>query len=66
MMMEQMYVVIDQTGNRHGGSERSSIPHSTASHPLASRLPVLHLPGTARLWRWLYQQVAKRRYKIGW
>ncbi|MDA7893507.1 DUF393 domain-containing protein [bacterium] len=62
MMMEQMYLV-DHAGNRHGGSD--------AVRYLTRRLftlwliaPVLHLPGTARLWRWLYQQVAKRRYKL--
>ncbi len=26
--------------------------------------PILHLPGTARLWRWFYHQIAKRRYMI--
>jgi predicted DCC family thiol-disulfide oxidoreductase YuxK len=30
--------------------------------PLA---PLLHLPGTARLWRWMYRQVARRRYRLG-
>jgi predicted DCC family thiol-disulfide oxidoreductase YuxK len=26
--------------------------------------PILHLPFTAGIWRWMYRQVAKRRYKI--
>ena len=62
MMMEQMYLV-DQAGNRHGGSE--AVRYLTRRLPtLWLAAPALHLPGTARLWRWLYQQVAKRRYKL--
>ena len=26
--------------------------------------PLLHLPGTANLWRWLYRQLARRRYQL--
>ncbi|MGB0595083.1 MAG: thiol-disulfide oxidoreductase DCC family protein [Rubripirellula sp.] len=61
-LMEQMYIV-DQRGRRHGGAD--AVRYLSRRLPalwLAS--PVLHLPGTARLWRWLYRQVAKRRYKL--
>ena len=62
MMMEQMYVV-DRTGIHHGGSD--AVRYLTRRLPtLWLAAPLLHLPGTARLWRWLYQQVAKRRYKL--
>lgn len=62
MMMEQMYVV-DRAGIRHGGSD--AVRYLTRRLPtLWLAAPLLHLPGTARLWRWLYQQVAKRRYKL--
>ncbi len=61
-LMDQMYVV-DRQGGRHGGAD--------AVRYLSRRLPVLwiaapflHLPGTAKLWRWMYRQVAKRRYKL--
>lgn len=61
-LMDQMYV-IDGAGNRHGGAD--------AVRYLSRRLPaiwwaapILHVPGSARLWRWMYRQVAKRRYWI--
>jgi len=61
-LMDQMYVV-DQKGNRYGGSD--AVRYLTRRLPLLwPAMPVLHLPGTAGLWRWGYQQVAKRRYKI--
>lgn len=61
-MMEQMYVV-DQSGRRHGGAD--AVRYLSRRLPLLwIAAPILHLPGTARLWRWLYQQVAKRRYRL--
>jgi predicted DCC family thiol-disulfide oxidoreductase YuxK len=63
MLMNQMYVV-DQQGNRYGGA--------AAIRYLSRRLrrlwwlaPLLHIPGSLPLWQWLYQQVAKRRYRFG-
>ena len=62
MMMEQMHVV-DQAGCRHGGAD--AVRYLTRRLPtLWLFAPFLHLPGTARLWRSLYRQVAKRRYKL--
>lgn len=59
----QMYVV-DRQGNRHGGAD--------AFRYLSRRVPklwwlsaLLHLPGTMPLWRWLYRQIAARRYWFG-
>jgi predicted DCC family thiol-disulfide oxidoreductase YuxK len=63
MLMAQMYVV-DRQGRRYGGA--------AAIRYLSRRLrrlwwlaPVLHFPGSLPLWQWLYQQVAKRRYRFG-
>jgi predicted DCC family thiol-disulfide oxidoreductase YuxK len=63
MLMAQMYVV-DGLGNRYGGA--------AAIRYLSRRLrrlwwlaPLLHIPGSLPLWQWLYQQVAKRRYRFG-
>jgi predicted DCC family thiol-disulfide oxidoreductase YuxK len=61
-LMEQMYV-IDRDGGRHGGAD--AVRYLSRRLPLLwAAAPLLHLPGTANLWRWLYQQVAKRRYKL--
>jgi len=61
-LMEQMYV-IDQHNRRHGGAD--AVRYLSRRLPLLWPLvPLLHLPGTARLWRWMYRQVASRRYRL--
>lgn len=61
-LMAQIYV-IDESGTAHGGSE--AVKYLTWRLPILwPVMPLLHLPGTAGLWRWLYNQVAKRRYKL--
>lgn len=61
-LMAQMYV-IDTRGHRYGGSD--AVRYLSRRLPLLwPAMPLLHLPGTARLWRWLYNQVAQRRYWI--
>ncbi|QEG39672.1 thiol-disulfide oxidoreductase DCC family protein [Roseimaritima ulvae] len=61
-MMEQMYV-IERDGTAHGGS--AAVRYLSRQLPwLWAAMPILHLPGTAGLWRWLYRQVAKRRYRL--
>jgi predicted DCC family thiol-disulfide oxidoreductase YuxK len=61
-MMDQMYVV-DNKGRRYGGAD--AVRYLSRRLPLLwLAAPILHLPGTANLWRWLYRQVAKRRYKL--
>ncbi len=61
-LMEQMYVV-NTDGQLFGGSD--AVRYLSRRLPLLwPAMPVLHLPGTAGLWRWAYHQVAKRRYKI--
>lgn len=59
-LMKEMYVV-DQAGGRHAGAGalRYLSRRLLLLWPLA---PFLHVPGTMPLWRWLYDQVARRRY----
>lgn len=59
-LMKEMYV-IDQAGGRHAGA--ASIRYlSRRLYPLWPVMPFLHVPGTMPLWRWLYAQIAQRRY----
>lgn len=61
-LMDQMYVV-DRNDRRHGGSE--AVKYLSRRLPvLWPVMPILHLPGSASLWRWLYHQVARRRYRL--
>lgn len=61
-LMEQMYI-IETDGTAHGGS--AAVRYLSRRLPwLWAAMPVLHLPGTAGIWRWLYRQVAKRRYRL--
>jgi predicted DCC family thiol-disulfide oxidoreductase YuxK len=62
-LMKEIYIV-DRHGVRHRGAE--------AFRYLSRRLrrlwwlaPLLHIPGSLPIWQWLYQQVAKRRYRFG-
>ena len=60
-LMSQMYVV-NQAGTRQGGAD--AVKYLSRRLPLLwPVMPILHVPGTARLWRWLYAQVAKRRIR---
>ncbi len=62
-LMQEM-VVVDRHGRRHGGAD--AIVYLSRQLPRLWWLaPLLHLPGTRPLWRWLYRQVAKRRYAFG-
>ena len=62
-LMKEMYVV-DQSGRRHAGA--SAIRYLSRRLPTLWWLaPLLHVPGSLPLWRWLYQQVARRRYRFG-
>lgn len=61
-LMQEMYVV-DTRGVRHAGA--GAIRYLSRQLPLLWPLmPFLHLPGTSRLWRWLYDQIARRRYLL--
>jgi len=68
-MMEQMYLVpvaSDKAGyssKRLGGAH--AIRHLTWRLPkLWIFAPLLHFPFTMPIWKWIYAQVANRRYKV--
>ena len=62
-MLEQMWVVT-QDGRKFGGAD--------AGRYLSRKLPglwwlapLLHIPASMPLWRWLYGKIAERRYRLG-
>lgn len=62
-LMKEMYVV-DRGGRRHAGA--SALRYLSRRIPTLWWLaPLLHLPGTLPVWRWLYQKIAQRRYRYG-
>ena len=61
-LMEQMYVVTP-SGERHGGAE--AIKYLSRRLPrLWFLAPLMHIPFSLPVWRYLYRQVAKSRYQI--
>lgn len=61
MLMEQMYVV-DAGGERHGGAD--AVRYLSRRLPaLWPVMPILHFPGSARLWRQIYAWIARQRYR---
>ncbi len=61
-LMDQMWVVTP-TGDKFGGAD--AVRYLSRKLPLLwwLRLP-MHVPGLMPLWRWLYRQVARRRYRL--
>jgi predicted DCC family thiol-disulfide oxidoreductase YuxK len=62
-LMKEMYIV-DQKGNRFAGAAAIRWL-SRKLIPLWPLMPFLHLPLSTPVWKFLYQQVAKRRYRFG-
>ena len=62
-LMDRMWLLSRADGSRHGGAEAIRYL-STRSWKLWPAAPFLHFPFSMPLWQWLYQQVAKRRYRI--
>jgi predicted DCC family thiol-disulfide oxidoreductase YuxK len=61
-LMEQMYVV-SQSGRIRGGA--AAFRYLTRRLPwLWPLAPLLHFPFSLPVWRWLYAQVAQRRYRL--
>ena len=61
-LMQEMHL-IDQDGRTFAGSE--AVKYLTRKLPLLwVAAPIVHLPGTSFLWRWLYKIVAKNRYRL--
>ena len=59
-LMQEMHL-IDQNGTCYAGSE--AVKYLTRKLPLlCAAAPIIHLPCTSFLWRWLYKIVAKNRY----
>ena len=62
-LMQEM-VIVDRQGRRHGGAE--AIRYLTRRlRRLWWAAPALNFPGTLPLWRFLYRQIASRRYRFG-
>jgi predicted DCC family thiol-disulfide oxidoreductase YuxK len=58
--LEQHVYVIDPAGRRHAGAD--AVKYLSRRIPaLWCLAPWMHVPGTMPMWRWLYEQVAKRR-----
>ena len=61
-LMEEM-VIVDRHGGRHVGA--AAIRYLSRRVPLMWPLaPLLHIPFSMPVWKWLYRQVARRRYLI--
>ena len=61
-LMDQMWVV-SPSGEKFGGAD--AFRYLSKRLPLLwPIMPLLHLPFCMPLWRYLYKQIAKRRYKI--
>jgi predicted DCC family thiol-disulfide oxidoreductase YuxK len=61
-LMEQMWVITPE-GQQYGGAD--SLKYLSRKLPrLWFLMPFLHFPLSMPLWRFLYRQIAKRRYKI--
>ncbi len=62
-LLKQIYVV-GRDARVYGGAD--AIRYLSRRIPGIWWLaPLLHIPGSLWLWRWLYRQVAKRRYWFG-
>jgi predicted DCC family thiol-disulfide oxidoreductase YuxK len=61
-LLEQMWV-ITRDQRRFGGADAGRYL-SRHLPKLWWLMPLLHLPFSMPLWRWIYRQIARRRYKI--
>jgi predicted DCC family thiol-disulfide oxidoreductase YuxK len=62
-LMREM-VVVDRADRRHWGA--SAVRYLSRRLPRLWWLaPLLHIPGSLPLWRWLYRWVARHRYWFG-
>ena len=62
-LMKDMYL-IDKRGHAHRGAE--VIRYLSRKLPwMWPAAPILHLPGSMKLWQWMYRQIANRRYRFG-
>lgn len=61
-LMDQMWVVTPH-GEKLGGADAGRYL-SRKMRTLWWLAPVLHIPGSMPLWRWLYGKVAQQRYRL--
>lgn len=61
MLMKEIFIV-DTKGQRYGGADAIKYL-SRRLRALWPVMPILHLPLSAKLWRWCYNQIARRRYR---
>ena len=62
-LMQEM-AIVDHRGRRHFGAE--AFRHLTRRLPrLWWAAPLLHFPGSLPVWKYLYRQIAQRRYRWG-
>lgn len=62
-LLEQMWVVKADRSAKYGGADAAKYL-SKQLPKLFWLFPLLHIPLSMPLWRWIYRQVAKRRYRI--
>lgn len=62
-LLEQMWVVKSDRSAKYGGADAGRYL-SRHLPKLWWLFPVLHIPFSMPLWRWMYRQIAKRRYRI--
>jgi predicted DCC family thiol-disulfide oxidoreductase YuxK len=62
-LLEQMWVVTYDRKAKYGGADAARYL-TTRLPKLWWLLPILHIPLMMPVWRYIYSQVAKRRYKI--
>ncbi len=56
-------VLVDRQGNRWGGAD--AFRYLSRRIPrLWWLVPVMHFPGSMPLWRWVYRQVARHRFRL--
>jgi predicted DCC family thiol-disulfide oxidoreductase YuxK len=61
-LMKEMYLV-DRSGHARAGAE--AVRYLSWRLPLLWPLAVpLHVPGSLPVWRWLYQLIARNRYRL--
>jgi predicted DCC family thiol-disulfide oxidoreductase YuxK len=61
-LMDQLWLVTHD-GRRLGGADAGRYL-SRKIFGLWWLAPLLHIPGSMPLWRWIYQKVAQRRYRL--
>ena len=62
-LMAELFL-IDRNGHRHGGAAAFRVI-SRRLPCLWPLVPLMHLPGSLPIWKWMYRQIARQRYRWG-